>query len=52
MGTGALSLLLQVDATESDALITNEDTKTAVLKKFPSLFQGLGNLGEEFQIHL
>ena len=25
--------------------------KTAVFKKVPPLFQGLGNLGEEFEIH-
>ena len=44
--------LFWVDATELDALLTKEVTKTAVLKKFPSFFQGLENLGEEFEIHL
>ena len=48
----ALNLLVRVDASESVPSMMDEDIKTAVFKKFPSLFQGLGNLGEEFEIRL
>ena len=42
----ALGLAIRVDATESDT------PPEEVQKEFPTVFQGLGNLGEEFEIHL
>ena len=42
----ALGLAIRVDATESDTPLEE------VQKEFPTVFQGLGNLGEEFEIHL
>ena len=42
----ALGLAIRVDATESDTPLEE------VQKEFPTVFQGLGNLGEEFEMHL
>ena len=47
----ALNLLVRLDASGLVPSMMDEDIKTAVFKKFPSLFQGLGSLGEEFEIH-
>lgn len=46
----ALSLAVHTDAVETK---TQQRTDEVDIKKqFPSVFQGLGNLGEEFQNHL
>ena len=41
----ALGLAIRLDSTETDS-------PTEVKEQFPTVFQGLGNLGEEFEIHL
>ena len=43
----ALDLAIRLDSTETDSPIATE-----VKEQFPTVFQGLGNLGEEFEIHL
>ena len=45
----ALQLAVRIDATSGSE---GADQKTAILQKFPAAFQGLGNLGEEFEIYL
>ena len=42
----ALGLAVRVDAT------TGANPKTEILAKFPGVFHGLGNLGEEYEIYL
>ena len=42
----ALGLAVRIDTT------TGVDPKTKILAEFPAVFQGLGNLGEEFEIYL
>ena len=42
----ALGLAVHIDTT------TGVDPKTKILAEFPVVFQGLGNLGEEFDIYL
>ena len=46
----ALSLAVRTDAVETKTQQRVDETD--IKKQFPSVFQGLGNLGEEFQIHL
>ena len=43
-----LQLVIRVDETKAQSAVTTDDYK----KQFPSLFTGLGNLGEPFEIHL
>ena len=45
----ALNLAVRVDATEST---TPTSTKTEIEKQFPSLFRGLGNIGDEYEIRI
>ena len=45
----ALGLAVRIDTTDTDAPTT---TLADIMKQFPSVFQGLGNLGEEYEIHL
>ena len=45
----ALQLAVRIDATSGSE---GADQKSAILQKFPAVFQGLGNLGEEFEIYL
>lgn len=42
----ALNLAARVDAT------SHPETETEIHQRFPKVFQGLGNLGEEFEIKL
>ena len=48
----ALGLAVRVDATETDNLSTTTQIPADIMEQFPSLFKGLGNLGEEYEIHL
>ncbi len=48
----ALGLAVRVDTTETGAPIAAPAASTDFIKQFPSVFQGLGNLGEEYEIHL
>ena len=48
----ALGLAIRVDATETDTPIATAEIPKDIMEQFPSLFQGLGNLGEEYEIHL
>ncbi len=41
----ALQIIARVDATESES-------QNAIFKQFPKVFEGLGNLGEEFEVKL
>ena len=43
-----LQLVIRVDESKAQSAVTTDDYK----KQFPSLFTGLGNLGEPFEIHL
>ena len=45
----ALQLAVRIDTTSGSE---GADQKTAILQKFPAAFQGLGNLGEAFEIYL
>ena len=45
----ALNFAVRVDATEST---TPTSTKTEIEKQFPSLFRGLGNIGDEYEIRI
>ena len=45
----ALQLAVRIDATSGSEGAGQE---TVILQKFPAVFQGLGNLGEEFEIYL
>jgi len=42
-----LGLAVRVDATETDNSSTTTQIPADIMEQFPSLFKGLGNLGEE-----
>ena len=44
-----LGLAIRIDATDTDTI---SEATADVAKQFPAVFQGLGNLGEEYEIHL
>ena len=48
----ALGLAVRVDTTETEAPIPTPGTTADFMKQFPSVLQGLGNLGEQYEIHL
>ena len=48
----ALGLAVRVDAAESDSPNATAEIPADVMQQFPSVFQGLGNLGEEYEICL
>ena len=48
----ALGLAIRVDTTDTDSPAPTVETKAVIMKQFPTVFQGLGNLGEDYEIHL
>ena len=47
----ALGLAIRVDTTDTDFPAPTLETKTDIMKQFPTVFQGLGKLGEDYEIH-
>ena len=48
----ALGLAIRVDTTDTDSPAPTLETKMDIMKQFPTVFQGLGNLGEDYEIRL
>ena len=48
----ALGLAIQVHTTDTDSSAPTLETKADIMKQLPSVFQGLRNLGEDYETHL
>ena len=48
----ALGLAIRVHTTDTDSPAPTLETKADIMKQFPTVFQGLGNLGEDYETHL
>ena len=47
-----LELAIRDDTTDTDSPAPTLETEADIMQQFPTVFQGLGNLGEDCEIHL